>query len=212
MSELEINNYQPYPAAAISMDTPVDSLGERYRSIVEFDLSSVVSYDAFVTKYPTAWDAYYGPELPALDAPSYSPENALKLQEAVKFYLYMNEGETINVEPYDYGGLLSDGDNILVTAPSITPYAAESGGAYENPNAFYDQDVYDRVTNNGTEALPLLEMDSARDINARAVDKPQLLEMYSTEQLAMKEYEVSRNTPVSDYDWGGSYATGRNTY
>lgn len=205
----DLNTYQPYPAAAISMDTPVDSLGERYRLIVEFDLSSSYAYDAKLVDYPNAWEAYYD-ETPA---PAYTPENAVKLQEAIKFWLYMNEGETVNFDDtFDSNGVFSHGEEIRIDAPRISPYMREGGGTYENPNATWDQEVYDRVTNNGADPLPLLEMDSDRPISDRAIDKPQISHMYSAEQLARREYEISRAIPKSEYDWGGPYASGKNTY
>lgn len=203
-----INLYQPTPAAAITMDAPVDSLGERYRNIVEFDLSSQEVYAAMLVKYPEAWSSYYDEV-----APSYTPENSVKLNEAIKFWLYITDSETINVEDYAFGdGLYSDGEEVRVDAPRLSPYMSEGGGTYENPNAAYDQEVYDRVTTNGTVPLPLLEMDGDKDVSSRTVDKPQLSSMYSAEQLAMVEYEISRAAPKSQYDQFGPYATGKNTY
>lgn len=203
----DLNTYQPYPAAAITMNSPVDSLGERYRLVVEFDLSSEEAYDAMVTEYPDAWDAYYDEAV----APAYSPENAVKLQEAIKFWLYMDDGETVNVDP-SFDSVFSQGEEIRVDAPRVSPYMRESGGTYENPDAAYNQDVYDRVTNGETEPIPLLETDSSRDVADRAIDKPQLLDMYSSYQLARSEYELHRSSPVSQYDQFGPYATGKNTY
>lgn len=205
----DLNTYQPYPAAAITMETPVDSLGERYRLIVEFDLSSEEAYDAKVAEYPDAWEAYYD-EAPV---PAYSPENALRLQESIKFWLYMNEGETINVdETFDSNGVFSQGEEVRVEAPRISPYMSESGGTYEHPNATWDQEVYNRVTNDGADPLPLLETDSSREVSSRTVDRPQIADMYSAEQLARREYELHRSSPVSQYDHYGPYATGKNTY
>jgi hypothetical protein len=208
-----LNTYQPVPAAKITLDTPVDSLGERYRKVVEFDLSSEEAYDEMVTLYPTAWDLYYEGTDFAGSAPAYSPEDAVRLQEAIKFYLYSTESETINVEDSAYiSGIISDGEEIRIDAPRVSPYMSESGGTYENPDAFYNQEVYDRVTNDGVDPLPLAVADGVRAVSDRIVDKPQLSDMYSTEQLAMLEYEISRATPKSEYDHFGPYATGKNTY
>lgn len=206
MSEFA-ETFQPTPAAAITMDTPVDSLGERYRDIVEFDLSSESVYDSMLVDYPDAWSAYYDEV-----APAYTPENAVKLRDAIKFWLYITESETINVEPYASGGIYSDGEEIRVEAPRLNPYMSESGGTYENPNATYDQTVYNSVTSNGTVPLPLVTMDGEKSVSDRATDKPQLASMYSAEQLAMVEYEISRAAPKSQYDQFGPYATGKNTY
>lgn len=207
-SDLEdLNTYQPYPAAAITMDSPVDSLGERYRLVVEFDLSSEEAYDDMVTEYPDAWEAYYD-ETPT---PAYTSENALKLQEAIKFWLYMDDGETINVDP-SFDSVFSQGEEIRIDAPRVSPYMSESGGTYENPDAVWNQEVYDNVTTDGTDPIPLLETDGSRDVADRIIDKPQIGEMYSAYQLARREYELHRSSPVSQYDWGGSYATGKNTY
>jgi hypothetical protein len=210
--DLLLNKDQPVPAAAITLDTPVDSYGERYRDIVEFDLSSPTAYASIVTRFPNAWDSYYGPEIPSIVTPAYSDENAVLLREAVKFYLYINEGETINVDLYAPGGLISDGEAIRSDSPRISPYTAEGGGAYENPNAFYDQAVYNSVTSNGTQPIPLLPTDGSRDMADRAVAKPYLSDLYSSAQLLMKEYEVTKASPKTEYDWGGSYSSGRNTY
>ena len=210
--ELEsLNTHQPHPAAAITMDTPVDSLGERYRLIVEFDLSSEEAYDEMVTRFPDAWDSYYGPEEPALVAPAYSPENALALKEAIKFWLYMNEGETANVDE-TFDSVFSQGEELRVDAPRVSPYMSESGGTYQNPDAVWNQEVYDSVTNNGTEPIPLVPTDSSRDVADRVDVNPNLSEMYSTYQLARQEYELHRNLPSTEYDYYGPYATGKNTY
>lgn len=208
-----INTYQPTPAAAITMNTPVDSLGERYRKIVEFDLSSAESYDAMVVKYPNAWGLYYDGTAFAGAAPAYTPEDALRLQEAIKYYLYTTESETANVDFSTFiDGLIDDADEIRVDAPRLHPYMSESGGTYENPDAAYNQEVYDRVTNDGVDPIPLLETDSSRLIIDRVADKPHLASMYSAEQKTMFEYQISRATPKSEYDQFGSYAVGKNTF
>lgn len=203
----EINKQQPYPAGFINMDAPVDAMGERYRVITEFDLSSEAAYDSMLEKYPDAWKTYYDE-----DAPEYSEENALKLQEAIKFYLYISDGETANVEIYESGGIISIDGVALSDAPAMpSPYASQ-GGAYENPNAFHDREVYDTVTNGGVNPLPTVTLNSEVTISSRTTDKAHLAEMYSEEQLAMKEYETTKAAPKSPYDWGGPYATGKNTY
>lgn len=209
-----VEEFQPTPAAAISMNTPVDSLGERYRSIIEFDLSSEEVYDAMVVKYPTAWDLYYDGTDFAGSAPAYTPEDAVRLQEAIKYYLYTTETETANVafSTYIEGLMIDDADEIRVDAPRLHPYMSESGGTYENPDAAYNQEVYDRVTNDGVDPIPLLPTDGSRAIADRLVDKAYLGDMYSTEQQAMLEYQISRAAPKSEYDQFGSYATGKNTF
>lgn len=184
----------------IVKDTPIDSLGERYRDIVEFDLNSEAAYDGIVTDYPDAWDAYYGTGA----APAYSYENALALKDAVAFYLYITEDETYQDVPAE-------------RAVDFAPYIREEGssiGTYENPDAYYDEDVYNRVTNDGADPVPRVEMDGSKIVGAGnlTTEKPQYTEMYSAEQLASTEYETVRKGPRTAYDWGGAYATGKNTY
>ncbi len=184
----------------IVKDTPIDSLGERYRDIVDFDLTSEEVYDDLVADYPDAWDAYYSTGA----APAYSYENASSFKDALAFYLYITEDET-----YQYVASEDSTD--------FAPYIREEGsspGTYENPDAYYNQDVYDRVTNSGADPLPRVEMDGDKVIGANnlTTDKPQYAEMYSTEQLAATEYETVKKGPKTAYDWGGAYATGKNTY
>ena len=179
----------------------IDSLGEKYRDIVEFDLNSSVSYDSIVSTYPTAWDTYFGG---SSGAPSYSSENALKLKEAIAFYLWISEDESYE-------------DVAAIPSIDFSPYIREEGsstGTYENPNAFYDVDVYNRVTDNGANSLPRVDLGGDRVISAsldsgRSVDFSTL---YSSEQLGSTEYETVRKGPKSVYDWGGPYATGKKTY
>lgn len=213
-----INKQQPYYSGSIEMAAPVDAAGERYRNIVEFDLTDSDVYDDMLAKYPTAWVEYYDDS-----APGYSAENAVKLQEAIKFHLYINEGESANVVPFlvesgeeeeiafeVYEGIISNYEGAFKDAPRISPYMKESGGTYEHPNAFYDQTVYGNVESSGF--LPLVIMDGDTAINDRVAVNANLADMYSVEQLALKEYQTSRATPKSQYDWGGSYSTGKNTY
>lgn len=200
---------QPYPAAAITMDAPVDSLGERFRDIVEFDLSSPRSYAEMVAKYPRAWELYYNDQV----TPEYSPENAIKLRDAIRFFLYITTTETINVdETFISDGVFSQGEQVRVDSVEISPFMRESGGTYRHPNAFSDVEVYNRETVDGTVELPLLRMASSRLISERLEGRPHLGKMYSSAQLAMTEYEISRATPGTEYDQFGPYATGRNTF
>lgn len=199
----EINKQQAYPAGFIDMAAPVDAMGERYRSVVEFDLSDSAAYTAIATAYSDAWDTYYGTGA----APAYSHENALKLQEAVKFWLYISDGETANVEAYASGGIISKDNDALVSQPRISPYTAESGSTYENPNVFYDQTTYDNVTTDGANPIPHVQMNGERAISSR-----KNASLYSAEQQAMKEYQITKAAPKSPYDWGSPYNTGGNTY
>lgn len=212
------------PAAGITMGAPVDAMGERYRLIVEFDLNSKDAYDEMVDTYPAAWVEYYGE---GTSVPGYSLENALKLQEALKFWLYMNEGETANVVPYNKGFISSsteeeesengspvyidDAQAAFKNTPRISPYT-QRDGTYENPNATYDQEVYSLVVNG--EELPvvhgnggLLTIDSDK-----LTDKPQYSVMYSSGYRSMLEYEATQKLPTTPWEYGGSYHTGKNTY
>jgi len=179
----------------------IDSLGEKYRNIVEFDLNSEAAYDDIVSQYPNAWDEYFGG---SSGAPDYSFENAQKLQEALAFFLYVSDGET-----YD--------DIAAEESIDFAPYIREEGsstGTYENPDAFYDTDVYNRVTNDGADPVPRVELNGERTVGSvlgsgRDVNYSDL---YSSEQLNSTEYETVRNGPKSFYDWGSPYATGKKTY
>lgn len=179
----------------------IDSLGEKYRDIVEFDLNSEAAYDGIVSTYPDAWDTYYGG---SSGAPDYTPDNALQLKEALAFYLWITEDE-------EYGEIPAE------ESIDFAPYIREEGsgtGTYEHPNAFYDTDVYNRVTNDGDDPLPRVELNSERTIasttgSGRDVD---YAEIFSAEQLQSTEYETVRKGPQSFYDWGGPYATGKKTF
>lgn len=110
----------------------------------------------------------------------------------------------------------------LHTMPSkdsldFSPYARDTGNGVqtlENPNAFYDMDVYNSVTNNGANPLPKVQMDGDKVIGANnlTTEKPQYADMYSAQQLAATEYKTTQELPQSAYDWGGPYATGKHTY
>lgn len=184
---------------------PINSSGDKVNT-VEFDHTSEAAYDAIAAEYPNAWDTYYDDGISP--APAYSLENADKLQTAVNFYLYVNPEARLEEEFLQTPSL----DSV-----DLAPYIREEGssvGTYENPDAFYDEDVYDRVTSGGTVALPRVELDGSRTINAKAdsgrdVDFAQL---FSSEQLNSTEYETVRKGPRSAYDWGGAYASGKNTY
>lgn len=184
----------------IVKDTQIDSLGERSRDIVEFDLNSEEAYDDIVAEYPDAWDTYYSTG----SAPAYTYENAVALKEALAFYLYITEDETYQ-------------DVIAEESIDFAPYIREEGsstGTYENPDAFYDPEVYDRVTNGGVDPVPRVELNGDKVVGANdlTTEKPQYADMYSSEQLASTEYETVRKGPKTAYDWGGPYATGKNTY
>jgi hypothetical protein len=209
----EINKQQPYPAGFITMAAPVDAQGERYRTTVEFDLTSPDAYAVMVAKYSSAWPEYYG-----TSAPQYSPAAAAKLQEAIKFWLYINDGEVANVDfPTNLshedvttsteGGIVSLDENFFRPSPRVSPYTQDGGSTYENPNAVHDQAVFDNVTSGGLNPLPKVTMNSEKLISGR-----KNASLYSAEQQSMREYQVSKAAPKSPYDYGGPYNTGGNTY
>ena len=192
----DIENVEQTYTLALDSHTNPDSRTLRYEDLTNFDTTSEDYYTYILDKYPDAWADYYGGS-----APAYSEDNAVKLQEAFAFYLYINEDFTES--------------RVADESVEIAPYIESEGtsvGTYENPDAFYNPEVYDRVTNDGADEIPRVQLNGEKIISSRTTDKPHLADIYSAEQLASTEYETTRNGPKSMHDWGGPYATGGNTY
>lgn len=202
-------NYQPYVAASNVNATPVDSQGERYATIIDFDVSSADVYSKIKDEvlYQTAWDTYFDEEngIPQ----TYTPENALKLREAVKFYLYFNDDEIVNYDPtYPSDGVWSEGEKVRQNSVGITRMAP-----FENPAVFHDYDQY--VSSIGGDVdnpqpIPLIVPDGTKGAVVTA-DKPWMAEVVTSEYLTLNEWESTKRSPKTEYEFGGAYSVGKNS-
>jgi len=133
----------PNAGQSLTDNAPIDARTEPYRNIVQFDLNSETAYNDIVTKYPDAWNAYY--ETGA--APAYTYANALKLQDALSFWLYMNADYYID----SAGNLVppeTTHQNTAATDYNFDPYNVEPGtgiGTLENPQIFFDPTAYENT-------------------------------------------------------------------
>jgi len=131
----------PDVGRALIDKVPIDARTEPYREIVQFDLSSSDSYNSIVAKYPDAWNAYY--ETGA--APAYSPDNAVKLQSAISFWLYMSAGEYIDAS----GNLISPETAQQIAGKEdhdFDPYNKDPGSGISTlniPQIYFDPKAYD---------------------------------------------------------------------
>lgn len=212
------------PVETISQSGVIDGSTERFRVKYEFDVNDPSAYSAAWTAYPSAWNVYLGvtgktfgntPFDGTSSVEGESLANPVVLQQAINFYIYTAGADTLFDEAQQ---------EILVTAVaasdgrirSLENYIKETGsgnGTYENPNAFYDTDVYERVAN-ASDFLPRVTLNGDQTISqktdsGRDVDFSQI---FSSDQLTSTEYETTRNGPSGFYDWGSSYATGKKTY
>lgn len=209
------DNTVPKPGTSILQDTRTKSYREPYAPGVEFVIDSQGVYSEFAGKYPHAWVEYYG----GVSQPSYSPENAVKFQEAIRFWEYNNIGETVTFPkpalPNTYGApeLPATGED--VKQPSWVANFAPRGGdaTYENPEAFYDGNVYARTvgknsdgTSGATGELPRAILNGSRQI----ADNPN--DIFSSGYVTKTEYETTYSVPKTPYEWGGEYATSKRRY
>lgn len=211
--ELELNKQGPFPGVRHST-TQTDSYGERFRDIVEFNRSDPASVAALFAKYPEAWQAFYDevaptPLVPVGASPEQVFEVGTKLYDAIHFWLYITEDETISLirppDPGQFSVIEPDNEQSFETQPRIAPYPP---GQLENPNAFHDQEVFDRVTNNGADPLPLVDSNGWR-IMSNVVAGSTVAGLLSAPQLGMTEYETTHNVFSSPYDYGGMYSASR---
>lgn len=219
----------PYVASSNRNRAPVDSQGERYTNTgksFDFVYRNEESYNELVGDYKQAWISYFeiethdenGQEIP-FSMPAYSEENAQKLQDVIRFALYMDSEEEVNVELTNDGepirghGVWSEGEKIRNDSPRFSPYAGQDG-SYENPETFYNQELYDEVTDNGQDPIPTLEMDGDRIIltNTELSERPHLAEVWSSDYREGTEYESVRRGPKTPWEWGGPYATGKRSH
>lgn len=203
----------PKPGTKIVQDTPTKAYREPYVEGVEFD-HSAATWTELTTKYPNAWTTYYNEPLPA-----YSAENSVKLGEAIRFWQYMNVGETITYDKDFNGNTYGSGETRVAT---YAPEGANSG-TYSHPDGFYDPGVYSRTVgrdNNGdidptmAGELPRVGLDGGRvigegplaDLSGGAA--PLGTALFSEEYVDLTEYKTTHRVPTTPYEWGGPYAVG----
>lgn len=202
----------PHPGTKITQKTPTVAYRDKITPVAEFDVNSKAAYDQMVIDFPNAWDEYFGG---SGGAPAYTPEDAVKLQEAVRFWQYMNIGEDILEEPTNQTEADAWAAQNRWHSEHATTFAPKAGdAAYENPEAFYDPEVYDRQVvpdgdgNRDPQGLERLPLDSAQTISAHDPKD----DVFDTEYLGMTEYETTHRSPANPYEWGGEYAVGKNVY
>lgn len=216
------------PVETISQSGVIDGSTERFRVKYEFDVNDPSAYSAAWTAYPSAWNVYLGvtgktfgntPFGGTSSVEGESLANPVVLQQAINFYIYTAGADTLFDEAQQ---------EILVTASVATDsqqfrrlenYIPETGsgiGTYENPNAFYDPDVYNRVVDS-SDNLPRVTLDGSQTISQKYNSSDQVVTVMTSTTLSRTEYESVLNGPNSSldvvensgfYDWGGPYATG----
>jgi len=208
---------------AITQSGMIDGSGERFRNKYEFDLNDADAYEAAWTAYPNAWDVYLGTagETFADHAFSGTTEvegeefsNPQVLLQAINFYIYTTgedalfaeaQEETLVTQVGANGVPLNDSGRLQ----SFDKYVRDEGsgvGTYENPNAFYDPEVYDNVVSSDG-FLPRIIMDGEQTLSSKYVGQP-VLDVLTTEEKNRTEYENVINGPQSAYSWGSAYASG----
>ena len=216
------------PVETISQAGVIDGSTERFRVKYEFDVNDAAAYEAAWTSYPSAWDIYLGVTGKTFANTDFSGTttveeeilpNPVVLQQAINFYIYTTGEDSSFTEAQQ---------EILVTAAVATDsqqfrrlenYIPETGsgiGTYENPNAFYDPDVYNRVVD-ASDNLPRVSLDGSQTISYKYNSSDSVVNVMTSTTLSRTEYQAVINGPDSAldtvensgfYDWGGPYATG----
>jgi hypothetical protein len=210
---------------AISQNGSIDGSTERYRIKYEFDVSSPTEYENAWTQYPSAWDVYLGTTGKNFGNTPFSGEtlvdgkllpNSQVLLQAISFYVYTEGEDTLFAEAQqevlrfrvlsatDGTPLVDDG-----RIRSLERYITETGsgtGTYENPDAFYNPEVYDNVVSSDG-FLPRVILDGSQTLANKYVGQP-VLEVLTTAEKNRTEYENVINGAESEYGWGSAYSTG----
>lgn len=210
---------------AISQNGSIDGSTERYRIKYEFDVSSPTEYENSWTQYPSAWDVYLGTTGKNFANTPFSEEtlvegkllpNSQVLLQAISFYVYTEGEDTLFAEAQqevlrfrvlsatDGTPLVDDG-----RIRSLERYIPESGsgvGTYDNPDAFYNPQVYDNVVSSDG-FLPRVILDGSQTLANKYVGQP-VLEVLTTAEKNRTEYENVIKGAESEYGWGGQYASG----
>ncbi|MFA5626244.1 MAG: hypothetical protein WC965_02050 [Thiohalomonadaceae bacterium] len=212
----------PRPDTEITQDTSTNAYRDQYTPVAEFDVNSKEAYDLLANytngTYKDAWNEYYGTG----NAPAYSVENAYKLQEAIKFWKYVNVGEEISTFPM---GESDDNTDFLArsvvgdawaeknswgsrdgkTKPVQTFVEDGEKVAYLHPNEFYDGELHARAVSNGYSK-------KTQDINGEVAIASDPQGLFSAGYTSKTEYATTHASPKTGYEWGGEYAVGRNSY
>lgn len=202
-SNTPVPDTAPHPGTSITQDTPTKAYREGYIKGVEFDHSEA-TWDKLVDEFPAAWEAYYNET-----QPSYSEENSVKFGEAIRFWQYMNVGETITYSKEFNENTYGNGEDKVAT---YAPEGADSG-TYSHPDGFYNPEVYANTLGPDNE-LPRVEYGGERVIGlgqtAEFDDgvRPVGTELFSDEYTDLTEYKTTHRPPNTPYEWGGPYAIG----
>jgi hypothetical protein len=209
----------------ISQAGRIDGSTERYRTKYEFDTSSESAYEAAWVAYPSAWDVYVGTSGATSSIIPFSGNteiegelvsNPVALLRAISFYIYTEGEDTLFAEAQreelKFRVLSSTDGTPLVDdgrIRSMEKYITERGsgtGTYENPDAFYNPEVYDNVVSSDG-FLPRVVLDGSQTLADKYAGQP-VLDVLTTNEKARTEYENVTKGAESEYGWGSSYATG----
>lgn len=210
---------------AITQVGNIDGSTERYRVKYEFDVSSPTEYENAWTQYPSAWDVYLGTTGKNFSNTPFSGEtlvegkllpNSQVLLQAISFYVYTEGEDTLFAEAQrevlqlrvanatDGIPLVDDG-----RIRTFEKYIRDEGsgvGTYENPDAFYNPEVYDNVVSSDG-FLPRVTLNGSQTL-ASKYEGEAVLEVLSTDAQLQTEYENVRSLSDSTYGWGSPYASG----
>jgi len=210
---------------AISQAGRIDGSTEQFRVKYEFDVSSPEAYENAWTAYPSAWDVYLGTSGKNFSNTPFSGEtlvegkilpNAQVLLQAISFYIYTEGEDTLfaeaqrevlkvrAVDATDGVPLVDDG-RIRAMEQYITDRGTGTG-TYENPDAFYNPEVYDNVVSSDG-FLPRVVLDGSQTLADKYAGQP-VLDVLTTNEKARTEYENVTKGAESEYGWGSQYATG----
>ena len=210
---------------AITQTGRIDGSTERYRNSYEFDTSNPQAYQQAWLDYPSAWDVYFGttgktfantPFEGTAELEGKLLQNPQILLQAISFYIY-TEGEDIlfaeaqrevlelRVASSTDGIPLVDDGRIRAMEQYITDRGTGIG-TYENPDAFYNPEVYDNVVSSDG-FLPRVTMSGSQTLSSKYAGEA-VLEVLSTDAQLQTEYENVLNLSDSTYGWGSPYATG----
>lgn len=208
----------------VSQAGRIDGSTEQYRLKYEFDTSNPEAYEAAWEKYPSAWDVYLGTSGKNFANTPFDGETEVEgelasnpqvLLQAISFYIY-TEGEDVlfaeaqrevlqlRVANSTDGIPLVDDGRIR----TFEKYIRDEGsgvGTYENPNAFYDPEVYDAVVSTDG-YLPRVTLNGSQTLEDKYVGQP-ILNVLTPDEKSRTEYENVVKGAESEYGWGSPYAS-----
>ena len=209
----------------ISQSGVIDGSGERFRNKYEFDVSNSEAYEQAWTDYPNAWDVYLGTAGETFGDHDFSDTTEVEgealpnpqvLLQAINFYIYTTGEDPLFDEAQEEilqvrVASATDGVPLVDNGrlQSFDRYARSDGqgvASYENPDAFYDPEVYDRVVSSDG-FLPTVTMNGEQTLSDK-YENQTVLDVLTTDEKNRTEYENVINGPASEYGWGGSYASG----